>query len=66
MGGDRLHPFDRDLWRILTYVSGDVQATQDFIRAVIAFHNGKDIDLPITLGNLEPTIAESIGFTNDK
>jgi hypothetical protein len=56
--------FDRDLWRILTYVSGDVKGTQDFIRAVIAFHNGENIDLPITLGNLEPTPAEPIIFAD--
>lgn len=37
--------FDRDLWRILTYVSGDIKATQDFIRAVIAFHNRKNVGL---------------------
>jgi hypothetical protein len=56
--------FDRDLWRILTYVSGDLKGTQDFIPAVIAFHNGKNIDLPITLGSLELTPAESIIFAN--
>ena len=41
--------FDRDLWRILTYVSGDIKATQDFIRAVIAFHNGKNVGLSTRL-----------------
>jgi hypothetical protein len=56
--------FDRDLCQILTYVSGDVKGTQDFIRAVIAFHNGKNIDLPIILGNLEPTPAEPIIFAD--
>jgi hypothetical protein len=56
--------FDRDLWQILTYTSGDVKGIQDFIRAVIAFHNGKNIDLPITLGNLELTPAESIIFAD--
>jgi hypothetical protein len=58
--------FERDLYRILTYVSGDVQGTQAFIRAVIAFHNGKNIDLPITLGNLELTPTESIIFADYK
>jgi hypothetical protein len=56
--------FDRDLWQVLTYVSGNVEGTKDFIRAVIAFHNGKTIALPITLGNLEPTPAEPIIFAD--
>jgi hypothetical protein len=56
--------FDRELCQILTYTSGDVKGTQDSIRAVIAFHNGKNIDLPITLGNLELTPVESIIFAD--
>ncbi len=58
--------FDRNLWQILTYVSGDVKGTQDFIHAVIAFHHGQTIDLPIMLGEIEPKIAEAIRFVNDK
>jgi Protein of unknown function DUF86 len=36
----------------------------DWRNTVIAFHNGKNIDLPITLGNLELTQEESIAVAD--